>query len=98
MLEEDGGDAERKAERALPLLPARKEEERLLQPDEQPQAQQEEDVAHGQQAGVKQHHHAKDKEDASAGGECNTELLNICEPHHPPSFVPRSCSSRGVAW
>ena len=61
-------------QRAFPLVPAREEHECPLGPEEERDADEEEDVAHGEQGAVEEQDQAEDEEEAAAAAEGDADF------------------------
>jgi hypothetical protein len=73
-LHQDEQHARPKRQRALPLLLAREEDKRPLRAEQQRDADQEEDVAHGQQGAVEEEDQAEQEEEAAAAAEGDADF------------------------
>ena len=63
-----------KRQRAFPLVPAREEHKRPLRAEEERDADEEEDVAHGEQGAVEEQDQAEDEEEAAAAAEGDADF------------------------
>ena len=61
-------------QRAFPLVPAGEEHKRPLGPEEEGDADEEEDVAHGEQGAVEEQDQAEDEEEAAAAAEGDADF------------------------
>lgn len=76
-------------QRAFPLVPAGEEHKRPLRAEEQRDADEEEDVAHGEQGAVEEQDQAEDEEEAAAAAEGDADFWR-------ESIVSLICVLRGI--
>jgi hypothetical protein len=89
-LHQDEQHARPESQRALPLLFAREEDKRPLRAEEERDADEEQDVAHGEQGAVEEEDQAEQEEEAAAAAEGDADFWWMSAVVHALGWVSGS--------